>query len=86
MGWRGRSEGAPRGELSGVPPLLWDQRREGPLGAATLGACCTTKCRSSAGRGAKRLPAAPGDAAVGEGRIPWVLPALQLPRGCFGMG
>lgn len=86
MAWGGRSEGAARGELSGVPPLLWDQRREGPLGAATLGACCATKCWSSAERRAKRLPAAPGDATAGGGRTPWVLPALQLPGGCFGMG
>lgn len=85
MGWARRSEGAARGELRGIPPLLRDQRRERLLGDAAPGGRWTTKCHCSAGKGVERLPAAPGDAA-GGGRTAWVPTAPQLPRGCSGMG
>lgn len=85
LGWSRRSEGASRSELRWVPTLVQNQRRERLLGAATPGSILNHKS-CSAGRGAKRLPAAPEDAAVCGGRIPWVPTMPQLPRGCSGMG
>lgn len=86
MGCGGSSEGAARGELRDILRLLWDPRRERLVGAAGPGACWTAKGHCSAGRGVERLPAAPGDAAEGGARIPWVSTAPQLPAGCSGMG